>query len=84
MDKTDLKQIINEYLRGLLGGPDIGDNHPLLGPGGILDSVTAAALIHRLEERFGINLTDDDLALESLGSINSLAELLLRYTDREE
>jgi acyl carrier protein len=51
---------------------------------GLLDSLTLVELLARLEEKFGISISADDLELEDFRSIASIARFLARRAPAPE
>jgi acyl carrier protein len=45
---------------------------------GILDSVGVYQLVGFLEERFGVQVTDDDIVFENFATVNDVAALVAR------
>jgi acyl carrier protein len=56
-----------EQLRGL------GDEVPLFGPGVGLDSLTGTLLLREVHRRFGVDVAGEDLNLDALASLATLA-----------
>lgn len=67
---------IKEILAGLAGQPlppGLSLDTPLLRGGVGLDSLGATLLLTRVRDRFGVDVADEDLNLDSLSSIGTLA-----------
>lgn len=70
---------IREILAELTGehlAPDLPPDTPLLRDGVGLDSLGATLLLSRVRERFGVDVADEDLNLDSLASIGALASFV--------
>lgn len=57
---------------------DIDDVSPLFGEGLGLDSIDALELVVALEKTYGIKIPDEDVGREAFGSVNMLADYILR------
>ena len=77
--KQQLKRIIIEEL-DLQGRSeeDIDDDAPLFGEGLGLDSLDALQLAMAVEERFGVEIPEDDAAREIFASVTALAAHVAR------
>jgi acyl carrier protein len=77
MDSTGLEicKILTDELGCDLSG--VGDDDSLL-EAGILDSMAVLALVSALERRFGIQISDDEMMPDTLGSIDAIRSLLAR------
>jgi acyl carrier protein len=53
-------------------------NLRLLGPGGIMDSLTATQFIGCVEQKFGIDIIGGDLNLDCMENVTALAEYIYR------
>jgi acyl carrier protein len=76
---NDVETTIRDFLLGDLdwpGDPDtLGSDTPLL-EGDALDSVGIYELVTFLEERYGIEIHDEDVVPEHFGTIGSVAALV--------
>lgn len=55
--------------------PEIRDDLPLFGPGGLgLDSVDALQLVVALDKNFGVKIPDPAAAKQVLHSVNTIAD----------
>lgn len=68
-----VKRMIAENLELGVNAANIKADTPLLEGGLNLDSVAVLELISLLEEEFGVYVKDEDVSLELLGSVGSLA-----------
>lgn len=73
---NDIQQALTEYIgRELLFGEMHrmpGTNDPLLGTGGVVDSVGLNQLIAFVESRFGFRVDDLDIVPENFGTLAAL------------
>lgn len=75
--RARLKQILVERLRLERSPESIGDEEPLFGPDGLgLDSIDALELVLGVEQEFGVQIGDEEVASEALASISRLATFL--------
>ena len=76
MQPPDVKAISREFIRNrfMIGRPGnaLGDADSMLEQG-ILDSTGVLELVEFLEERFAIQVGDEELTPENLGSIDNIA-----------
>ena len=61
------------------GSRDIPDDYPLI-ENGVLTSLQTVELVMFMEDRFGIEVEDEELNEETFGSIRSIAELVASKT----
>ena len=80
--REDLKRLIVETLRMEEISPeDIADDEPLFGDEGLgLDSVDALELVVHIEEKYGIQIEDEEVGRKVFASINSLADFIQEKT----
>lgn len=83
MDKmalvTELKELIIKSLKlEDIAPADIEDGAPLFGEGLGLDSIDALELVVALEKTYGIRIPDEDVGREAFGSVNALADYVLK------
>ena len=77
--KAQIKQLIVEELDLRDISPqDISDESPLFGSGLGLDSLDALQLAMAVEERYAVELPDDERAKEVFASVAVLSEYILR------
>ena len=76
--KGDLKRLIVETLRMEEISPeDIADDEALFGDEGLgLDSVDALELVVHIEEKYGIQIEDEEVGRKVFASINALADFI--------
>jgi acyl carrier protein len=83
MNDVEIKQAVRGFLaenfmyRGSVA--DVADDASLI-KAGILDSVGILALISFLEERFEIQVTDDEVEPENLESLDTITAFIERKT----
>ncbi len=77
MDRTalEIRKILTDELGCDLSGVDYDDS---LLEAGILDSMAVLELVSALERRFDIQISDDEMMPETLGSIDAIRSLLAR------
>ncbi|MCM3039660.1 acyl carrier protein [Paenibacillus motobuensis] len=75
-DRRELEHKVAQIVQTLLGSKEVSMETILLGQRGILDSVTAVALIVRLEQTFEISFDDEDLTLDNLSSVENIVSFL--------
>lgn len=82
MERSEIENKVVNILRDILKKEDIPLDLPLLGNPGIMDSVTVLQLIRRIEKDFGIRFDDDDLDLDSLGTVRTVVDLIMSCRER--
>lgn len=76
---SDLKDLIIKSLKLEDMVPsDIDNEAPLFGEGLGLDSIDALELVVALEKTFGIRIPDEDVGREAFGSVNMLADYVMK------
>ena len=79
MNRQDIQSCVEAIVREFYPQDDdcvIAENLPVLGPEGVLDSVLGLQLLLKLEERFGIVVTDDEIDGENLASLASISRFV--------
>jgi len=76
--KQRLKSMIVERLKLQIDPDDIDLDAPLFGEGLGLDSIDALELVVGLEQEFGVQVPDEAVGREAFGSINTLAEFVVK------
>ncbi len=73
----DIRQLIGDLL--LLGDrmEKMGPDTPLVGSIPEFDSMAVVALIQALEERFGIQVADDEISAETFETVGKVYEFVL-------
>lgn len=79
MEKSEVIEIIKEYIENDL---EVGEDEDLtedvnLFENGFLDSLDAMTLTAYLEGRFNIEITQKDLVLYSMTSIDEIADVIM-------
>lgn len=83
MDRDELKlQLKGLLVDGLkledVRPGDIRDEEPIFIEGLGLDSIDALELVVLVEERFGVNIPDEEIGKQAFASINALADFILQ------
>ncbi len=74
-----VKEMIVEQLRLKLDPAEIGDDVALFGEGGMgFDSVDALELVLGLEQRFGVEIPDEQVGRQVLESVRTMTEFVQR------
>lgn len=76
MNREEMEQKVTAIVAQLLGTPDVERSAQLLGPQGVLDSVTVVRLIAWLEQEFQVAFDEEDLTIESLSSIDRIVSFI--------
>lgn len=74
--------ILKEYIRQELmngAGGDLDDNENLLAAG-IVDSLGVLRLVSFVEERFGVEVADEDVTLENFQSVQSMVDYITQHS----
>ncbi|MGG3306663.1 acyl carrier protein [Paenibacillus lautus] len=79
-DRRELEHKVTQIVQTLLGSKEVSTETTLLGHSGILDSVTAVALIVQLEQTFEISFGDEDLTLDNLSNVGNIVSFLRKIT----
>ena len=82
MNEADLRNEIRAMLVETLMLPvpaeEIGDDRPLFGPEGVgLDSVDALQLVVALDKKYGVKITDQQVAQQVLRSVATMARAVM-------
>jgi acyl carrier protein len=73
--RNEIRALLVETLMLPTPAAEITDDQPLFGPGGIgLDSVDALQLVVALDKSYGIKITDQEVARQTLLSVSSMAK----------
>lgn len=75
-DRRELELKVTQILQTLFGSKEVSTETILLGQHGMLDSVTAVALIVQLEQTFEISFGDEDLTLDNLSNVENIVSFL--------
>ena len=71
---------LRDMLAGITGRPELAAAPPpttLLGPDGAgLDSLTGTLLLTEVQHRFGVDVAAEDLSLDSLATLGTLAAFI--------
>ncbi|MBE9914407.1 acyl carrier protein [Paenibacillus donghaensis] len=79
--RRELEYKVVQIVQALLGTKEVSMETCLLGQHGILDSVTAVALVVQLEQAFEISFGDEDLTLDNLSSAGTIVAFLEKRMD---
>lgn len=76
--REELRGMLVETLMLPMPAGEIGDDRPLFGPEGLgLDSVDALQLVVALDKKYGVKITDQQVAQQVLRSVATMAEAVL-------
>jgi acyl carrier protein len=73
---------LRDVLAEVTGRPELADipiQSPLFGGGVGLDSLTGTLLLRQVQRRYGVDVAAEDLNLDSLQSLASLAAFIARH-----
>jgi acyl carrier protein len=75
----DVRDAIRSYIRDevMFGDGSIDDDTPLWGQG-IIDSIGLMELVAFLEERFGIQIDDEELTAENFRTVRTIEGMVAR------
>jgi acyl carrier protein len=77
--KAELKHAIVRGLRLPISPEEIGDATPLFEEGLGLDSIDVLELVLELERSFGVQIRDEQTAVDVLRSIDTIADFVMRH-----
>lgn len=78
--RDEIRSLLVETLMLTVPATEITDERPLFGPGGLgLDSVDALQLVVALDKQFGLKVTDAEVARQTLASVSTMAEAVVRH-----
>jgi acyl carrier protein len=72
---AELREILAEAT-GRADLASVGEQVPLFGPGVGLDSLTGTLLLREVHRRFGVDVAGEDLNLDALATLGTLAAFL--------
>ncbi len=76
--KDDIKEMMVESLMLKTPKEEILDDMPLFGPEGLgLDSIDALELVVSLEKRYGVSVSNSEVAKHALASVNTIYEYVV-------
>jgi acyl carrier protein len=73
---SQIKAAIIRCLRMPLAPEEIGDDMPLFDGGLGLDSIDALEIVLELQRSFGVEITDDEVGRQVLGSVRAIASFI--------
>ena len=78
--RDEIRSLLVETLMLTVPATEITDERPLFGPGGLgLDSVDALQLVVALDKQFGLKVTDAEVARQTLASVSTMADAVVRH-----
>jgi acyl carrier protein len=82
--KDDIKEMMVESLMLKTPKEEISDNMPLFGPEGLgLDSIDALELVVSLEKRYGVSVSNSEVAKHALASVNTIYDYVVANRKRK-
>lgn len=76
--RNEIRALVVETLMLSVSAGDITDDRPLFGPEGLgLDSVDALQLVVALDKKYGVKISDQEVARKVLANVNSMAAAVL-------
>lgn len=78
--RNEIRALLVETLMLPTPAAEIGDDRPLFGPGGLgLDSVDALQLVVALDKHYGVKISDQEVAKQTLQSVAAMASAILAH-----
>jgi acyl carrier protein len=78
IDQLSVKEFLSDLSIDWDSHPEINNDTDLRNFG--LNSITSIELIVKLEDEFDIAISDDDLIIDNVCTINKIVQLLEKYT----
>jgi acyl carrier protein len=76
IEREDVARVVREWLRShVTGDREVADDELLI-ENGVLTSLQTVELVMFLDERFGIEVTEDEFVEENFQSVNAVARLV--------
>jgi acyl carrier protein len=76
--KDAIKEMMVESLMLKTPKEEISDDIPLFGPEGLgLDSIDALELVVSLEKKFGVSISNSEIAKHALASVNTICDYIV-------
>ncbi len=80
IETTDTASVIRAWLHEhVTGSLEVPDDYELIA-NGLLTSLQTVELVLFLEQRFGIEVTDDEFVEENFGTVGAITALVVRRT----
>lgn len=82
--RNEIRAMLVETLMLPVPAEEIGDDRPLFGPEGVgLDSVDALQLVVALDKKYGLKITDQQVAQQVLRSVATMARAMMEVPPGE-
>lgn len=78
-----IKEVIVDRLKLEIQPGQIQDNDPLFGDGLGLDSIDALELVLGIEQAFGVKIEDEEVGVQALASVETLAQFIVGKLARQ-
>ncbi|MBM3901603.1 MAG: acyl carrier protein [Verrucomicrobia bacterium] len=77
--RSEIRALVLETLMLSTPADDLTDERPLFGPEGLgLDSVDALQLVVAIDKKYGLKMTDQEVARATLRSVATISEAVAR------
>ncbi len=77
--RSEIRALVLETLMLSLPAEELTDERPLFGPEGLgLDSVDALQLVVAIDKKYGLKMTDQDVARATLRSVATISEAIAK------
>ncbi|MFM7215500.1 MAG: phosphopantetheine-binding protein [Verrucomicrobiota bacterium] len=77
--KSEVRALVLETLMLSIPAEDLTDERPLFGPEGLgLDSVDALQLVVAIDKKYGLKMTNQEVARATLRSVATISEAVAR------
>ncbi len=78
--RNEIRALVLETLMLSIPTEELTDERPLFGPEGLgLDSVDALQLVVAIDKKYGLKMTDQEVARATLRSVATLSEAVFRH-----
>lgn len=76
--RSEIRALVLETLMLSIPSEELTDDRPLFGPEGLgLDSVDALQLVVAIDKKYGLKMTDQEVARATLRSVATISEAVL-------